>query len=83
VGDAQVPDYRDGRDEPGHDQVGAAASFAPVTENARQIALNLRIRHCPLSIFYIAPIRGGLSFTTVRETAPGLVKGELAFTMQP
>jgi hypothetical protein len=28
---AQVPDYRDGRDKPGHDQVWAATTFAPLT----------------------------------------------------
>jgi len=27
----QVPDYRDGRNKPGHDQVGAATRFAPIT----------------------------------------------------
>jgi len=32
---AQCPDYRDGRDKPGHDEVEAAASFARVTVGPR------------------------------------------------
>jgi hypothetical protein len=28
---AQCADYRDGRDKPGHDQIGTATSFAPLT----------------------------------------------------
>ncbi len=27
--DGAVPDYRDDRDKPGHDQLGIATSFAP------------------------------------------------------
>src|SRR5262249_21199425 len=31
VGEGTVPDYRDGRDKPGHDQPGTATRFAPLT----------------------------------------------------
>jgi len=33
-----VPDYRDGRDKPGHDQQGTATSFAPVTDMGDKVA---------------------------------------------
>src|SRR5262245_20438505 len=29
---AQCPNYRDGRDKPGHDQIGTATSFATLTD---------------------------------------------------
>jgi hypothetical protein len=38
-----VPDYRDGRDESCHDQVGIAPSFVPVTQGMHNKAKNRRI----------------------------------------
>src|SRR5713101_9622156 len=35
---AQCADYRDGRDKPGHDQVGTATSFAPITDDMAKFA---------------------------------------------
>src|SRR5215468_7239586 len=33
---AQCPNYRDGRDKPGHDQIGTATTFAPRVINVPQ-----------------------------------------------
>jgi len=35
------PNYRDGRDEPGHDQIGTAMSFAAVTEPPDMVLISL------------------------------------------
>ena len=44
---ARRPNYRDGRDKPGHDQIGTATSFAPLT-------MVMRLRVCCLAAGAIA-----------------------------